>query len=122
MKLFDIIKNINEGQEPVTFENEAYTPFVVNKALSLYPDTILYANLMNEMHTLDRDMQYTFLFNVVRKRHRYTPWPKKINQEAVPLIMSYYKYSRSKAESVLHLFDDVQLNKLQQEMDKGGIS
>ena len=45
-----------------------YNSFMVNRGLSYYNDTVIYANEMNIHNQIDSRMQYDFLRNIIRKR------------------------------------------------------
>ena len=54
-----------------------YPPFIINKCLAPFPDTIMLVNEMNKHHHLDKKLQFDFLLNSVRTRKRYVPWMKE---------------------------------------------
>jgi hypothetical protein len=135
---FSFINSINSGQrgknlledckaDTSTDPNDpsstdkSYIPFIVNRGLSYFSDTVLFANEMNRNHHLPNRMQYDFLKNAVSPRKRFSKWSKRKDVEHdVALIQRKYNYSRSKAESVYHLFSEDQLIKLRKLMDVGG--
>ena len=47
-----------------------YPPFIVNKCLAPFPDTIFLVNEMNKHHHLDKKLQFDFLLNSIRTRKR----------------------------------------------------
>ena len=52
MTPFDYLNAINQSKENLIVDElseKEYVPFVVNKGLSYFPDTILYANEMNRL-------------------------------------------------------------------------
>jgi hypothetical protein len=73
LKLSDFLNSINYTKEDI-FEEDAeyaskeYPPFVVNRCLSYFPDTILHANAMNQYHLLDNRVQYDYLRHSIRTR------------------------------------------------------
>jgi len=60
--LSDILNSINQSKENILSKDSRlekdYVPFVINKCFSYFPDTIFYANKMNQMAFLDKKMQY----------------------------------------------------------------
>ena len=76
---FDWVKSISETKENLLTEEtrKQYNPFIVNKALSHHIDCLLFVNEMNTRNYLDKDIQYSFLFNSIRKSKRYSTWEKK---------------------------------------------
>ncbi len=99
---------------------KAYTSFMVNRGLSYFPDTILFANEMNVNHHIDHRLQFDFFINIIKKKKRFSKWAKPINIENLELIKEYYGYSNEKAKSVLSLLNDEQINELKLRMYKGG--
>jgi hypothetical protein len=79
--LTDWLNSINFTKENLMKEDETskkeYVPYIINKCLSGYIDCILYANEMNLYHSLDKDMQYSFYLNSLRKKKRFSPWIRK---------------------------------------------
>jgi len=113
---FDFVKSINEKTEnliQVQPEVERdYLPYMVNRSLSFSPDTILYANSMNERWTLDKKLQYDFLYGSVRRRRRYDKWMKREEDEMLPLVMELYKVNQRRAAEYLSLLTEEQKQQL----------
>ena len=56
VKPFDYVNDINYGKKNIMVDDIAeknYNAFIVNRALSYFNDTVLYANEMNIHHSLD---------------------------------------------------------------------
>jgi hypothetical protein len=120
---FDYLKSINETKKDIMVDDIAekqYTPFMVNRGLSLFVDTVMYANEMNKFSHLDHRLQYDFYINTIKNRKRFSKWPKKLNDKNVDIIKQYYGYSTAKAEQVAPLFTKVQLNEMKRKMSHGG--
>lgn len=124
MNVFDIVNQINYGKEDIFNDPQTqkeYSPFVINKALSFGPDTILYANEMNLHYNLDKKLQYEFLKNSIPKRKRFNKWIKKgTNPKHLDLVCSYYKYSKERGMEALSILSEDQIEQLKQLMDTGG--
>jgi len=102
-------------------ENEKdYNAFMVNRSLSYFPDTVLYANEMNKYHHADNRLQYSFLINIIRKRNRFSKWNKNIESDNLNIVKMYYGYSNEKARDVLPLIDKQQLDILKDRINHGG--
>jgi len=97
-----------------------YAPFIVNKALGNFRDTVLYANEMNINHHLDHRLQFDFFINIVKKQKRWSKWIKSESVSDLELIKEYYGYSNEKAKSVLSLLSNEQINDLKLRIYKGG--
>jgi hypothetical protein len=97
-----------------------YPPYIINKCLSGQIDCILFANEMNINHHLDKDMQYNFYLNALRKRKRFSPWIRKDKIKDLDCIKQYYGYSNEKASQVLKLLNKEQLDFIKKRLEKGG--
>tara|TARA_R110002074_G_scaffold329411_1_gene499900 strand:- start:527 stop:913 length:387 start_codon:yes stop_codon:yes gene_type:complete len=120
---FDYVNSINVTKKdimPDDITEKAYPAFMVNRALSYFNDTVLYANEMNVNHHIDNKLQYHFLINIIRKKKRFSKWLKPREVDNLELIKEYYGYSNEKAKSVLPLFNNEQIELLKQRIYKGG--
>tara|TARA_B100001057_G_scaffold461331_1_gene513203 strand:- start:2986 stop:3384 length:399 start_codon:yes stop_codon:yes gene_type:complete len=97
-----------------------YAPFIVNKCLAPFPDTIMLVNEMNKLHHLDKKLQFDFLLNSVRTRKRYTPWLKASKLKDIEYVKEYYGYNNEKAKSALNLLSDEQIKTIKDSLNKGG--
>ena len=123
MNPFEYAKAINYTKKDIMVDDlaeEEYKPFLINRALSYFPDTVLYANEMNQNGHLDSRLQFDFFINIIRKRKRFSPWLKASEVENLDVIKEYYGYSDEKAKSVLSLFNNKQIENLKQRIYKGG--
>ena len=124
MNPFDIINAINFTKENV-FEGETsfkeYSPFMVNRGLSYFPDTVLYANEMNRYPSAPNDWQFFFLINSIPKKKRFSKWTKKDKEtKAIQLVKEYFGYSNEKATEALTVLSDEQLKMIEEKLYKGG--
>jgi hypothetical protein len=120
---FDYVNSINITKKDIMHDDiseKAYPAFMVNRALSYFNDTVLYANEMNVHHTIDSKLQYCFHINIIKKKKRFSKWLKPQEVNNLELIKEYYGYSNEKAKSVLPLFNDEQIELLKQRIYKGG--
>ena len=97
-----------------------YYPFIVNKCLAPFQDTILLVNEINQFHHLDKKLQFDFLINSLRSRKRYAPWMKAKKLKNLEYVKEYYGYNNEKAKVALDILDDEQISAIKQKMDKGG--
>jgi hypothetical protein len=123
-ELKDWLNSINFTKENLTEENpdliKEYAPFIINKCLSGQIDTILFANEMNMNHHLDKDMQYSFYLNSLRKRKRFSPWLRKDKVTDLECVKQYYGYSNEKASQALKILSKDQIAFIKQRLDIGG--
>lgn len=116
------LNSINhEKQNIMTDDNKnEYPPFIVNRCLSGFIDTIMVANEMNINHQLSKKLQYEFLLNIVRPKRRFSPWLKKEKITDLDAVKTYYGYSNEKARSALSILSDEQLNSIKLKLTRGG--
>lgn len=94
-------ENIVHGTNNDELAEDGYVPFVINKGLSYFPDTILYANEMNTRSHIDKALQFDYLINSIRKKKRFSKWHKGVKSEDLQAIQEYYNLSYGKAEQAL---------------------
>jgi len=114
-------KDMMTGSENDELAEKAYNAFIVNRGLSLFPDTVLYANEMNFHNTLDGKPQFTYLLNSIRPRKRYSKWLKNELVEDIKVISEYFGYSTTKAKQISCLISPDQLKIMKQKLEKGGL-
>jgi hypothetical protein len=125
MKLTNYLNAINYSKEPLLdtddeFVEKKYVPFVVNRCLSYFPDTILHANIVNYFPNMDKKMQFDFLRTAIRKKKRFSKWLKNQNPENLELVKEYFGYSNRKALEALALLTDEDILKMKDLMTRGG--
>lgn len=125
MNPFDYINAINTTKQNLIVDDiseKEYNPFLTNKTLSYFIDTVLLANEMNRCYHLDKKLQFDFYINSIRKRKRFSKWIKVEEAENIEVIKQYYKYSNEKAKQILSLLNESQIIELKKRMYKGGKS
>ena len=128
MNPFAFVNDINFGKKDIITDSanpelaeKTYNPFLTNRALSYFPDTIQFANMMNKNSHIDHLLQYSFLLNIIRKRKRFSKWFKKNDDDVLEMVIEYYGYSVNKAKEALKILTDDQLEKIKEKMTKGGM-
>ena len=120
---FQYLNAINDTKQNIMVDDIAekgYNSFMVNRGLSYFKDTVLFANEMNRHHHLDNRLQFDFLINIIRKRKRFSKWIKPDTLSDVEVVKEYYGYSNEKARQVLTLLTSEQINDLKKKVYKGG--
>lgn len=124
MELKDWLNSINFNKENLIEDDtdviKSYPPYIVNKCLSGHLDSIMFANEMNKNHFLDKDMQYSFLLNSLRKKKRFSPWIRKEKIDDLDAIKKYYGYSDEKSKEALRILSKEQINFIKSKIEKGG--
>jgi len=122
MTPFDIINAVNEKKEIDRSEMISnYSPFIINRGLSMVRDTVFFANEMNQRAHLDKDEQFDFYFGSIPKGKRWGKWAKadKLEQNLVD-VMGFFCINRSVAEQYLRILTDKQLEEIHEKQNYGG--
>ena len=125
MELKDWLNSINFTKKNLMEEDPSlkkdYAPYIINRCLSGNLDCILFVNEMNKYSFLDKDMQYSFYLNTLRKKKRFSPWLRKDKVTDLECIKTYYGYSNEKASQALKILSKEQLEFIKQRLDTGGM-
>ena len=104
-------------------EYKDYAPFIVNRALSLHLDCVLYVNEMNLRPFVDKDQQFQFLLNTIRPmKRKFQPWQKSETEKDLECVKQYFGYSNEKAKEALRILNDEQLAEIKIKTAKGGVT
>lgn len=123
-ELKDWLNSINQSKTNImdtdSDSEKDYVPYIINRCLSGHIDCVLFANEMNLNHSLDKDMQYSFYLNSIRKRNRFSPWLRKDTIKDLDYVKRYYGYSNEKASQSLKILSKEQIAFIKQRLDIGG--
>lgn len=114
MNLSEILSSINHNKENILRdrderEEKQYAPYVINRCLSYFPDTIFLVNSMNCIPNVDKRMHYEFLLTSVRKRKRFSKWLKREQDIRLDWIKEYYNVSEKKAREYISFLTEEQI-------------
>ena len=102
------------------FWEKKYPTYIVNKALSSFPECLLYANEMNKMHHLDKKLQFQFFLNSIRPKKRFSKWLRSSKIKNLEYVKEYYGYSNEKAKQVLNILTKEHLSFIRDRLEIGG--
>ena len=124
-ELKEYLKAVNQTKEPLMDGDDEewerkYPPFIVNKCVAPFADTIMLVNEINQLPNVDKKMQFDFLLNSLRPRKRFTPWLKATKLENLEYVKEFYGYNNEKAKSALDILSDEQISAIKQKLNKGG--
>ena len=124
MELKDWLNSINFNKQNLIEEDPStikdYPPYIINRCLSGHLDCVMFANEMNKYSFLDKDMQYSFYLNTLRKKKRFSPWLRKDKVTDLQCVKEYYGYSNEKASQALKILSKQQLDYIKQRLETGG--
>jgi len=124
-ELKDYLNSINVSKENLMDSDDPmwekkYSPYIINKCLAPFTDTIMLVNEMNMRHHLDSKLQYDFLLNTIRSKKRYAPWVKADKLKDLEYVKEYFGYSNEKAKAALKILDNEQITTIKNSLNKGG--
>tara|TARA_B100001109_G_scaffold238433_1_gene220209 strand:+ start:41 stop:436 length:396 start_codon:yes stop_codon:yes gene_type:complete len=123
-QLKDYLYSINQSKKNILDDDpdaaRKYPAYVVNRCLSSFTDTVLYANEMNRNSHLPPKMQYDFFINSVKPRKRFSPWARKDSIDYLDVVKEYYGYNDDKALQALRILTKDQLDNISYLLRKGG--
>ena len=124
-ELKEYLNAINVSKEPLLDSEDEmwekkFAPFIVNKCIAPFEDTVMLVNEINQLHHLDKKLQFDFLINSLRPRKRYAPWMKAKKLKNLEYVKEFYGYNNEKAKIALDILTDEQISAIKQKMIKGG--
>ena len=123
-ELKDWLNSINFNKKDLIKDDPSvikdYAPYIINRCVSGHLDTVLYANEMNKSSHFDKDIQYTFYLNTLRKRKRFSPWIRKDKVSDLEYVKRYYGYSNEKASQVMKILSYEHIEFIKKRLEIGG--
>lgn len=126
MDPFKFLNSINQNKTPLMDEDplceREYIPFLINRGLSYFVDTVVLANQMNQAHWLDKKTQFEYLRATVRPRKRFSKWHKPQENARIEALKTLYGYSESKARQVVDLVKEDDWTLIFDRISEGGVN
>lgn len=126
MKPFDYVNSINyskknmmEGTDNDELAESGYVPFLTNRSLSYFTDTLFYSNEINQYPHADNKLQYDYLLNSIRPKRRFAKWVKNIDSDDLEIVKQYYNYSTKKGLQALNILSPKQLQEITKKVIRG---
>jgi len=124
-ELKSYLNAINYTKEPLLDTEDdqwekKYPSYIINKCIAPFPDSLMLVNEINQLHHLDKKLQFDFLINSLRPRKRFTPWMKAKKLENLEYVKEFYGYNNEKAKSALDILNDEQISAIKTKLNKGG--
>jgi hypothetical protein len=126
MEIFDFLNSINDNKKNLMNVDPGceriYVPYIINKSLSYFPDTLFEANMMNFYNNISKKMQYDYYLLNIRKKKRFSKWHKEktTDSDDISIIKQYYGYSDKKAVEASKILTKEQINHLKKALNTGG--
>lgn len=110
---------IRDNANPELIEKQ-YNAYIVNRGFANFEDTILHANEMNQRHELFPIAQFDYYRSVLRKRKRFSKWPKADKNVDLDAIQQVYQCNRTVAKMYLKTLSKDQLKTVHDRLVTGG--
>ena len=124
---FDFISAVSDNKKDLIRESDnpditekQYLPFIVNRGLSFFDDSIKHANEMNKIHHMFPVAQFDYYRAVLRKRKRFSKWFKPEQDLDLDAIQEVYQCSRTIAKLYLKALTKHDLAYVHSRLEKGG--
>jgi|TARA_R100001126_G_C4729971_1_gene103380 hypothetical protein len=121
MKLGEYLNAINYTKDDLFADEGAekgYVPFVINRCLSYFPDTIMQVNELNTNPNVSKKMQFDYLKNAIRKRKRFSKWLKNTKDDRLESIKLHFGYGDKKALEAMRVLSDEKIDEIHENISK----
>ena len=106
MTLFDWLKEINYKKSPpdqfTTDDWKSFTPFMINRYLSLYPELIVLVNEVQMLNTTNKKVLYNAYRHLLPQQSRFAKYIKgrvaKVNNELVEIVSRYFEIGKKESK------------------------
>lgn len=110
---------IGDSENPDMTE-KLYNAYIVNRGFANFEDTILHANEMNQRSHLFPVAQFNYYRGALRKRKRFSKWPKADKSNDLDAIQQVYQCNRTIAKMYLKALTPEQLKHVHSKLFTGG--
>jgi hypothetical protein len=126
---FDFMSAVSETKEDLIGNHEApalaekqYNAYIINRGFANFEDTILHANEMNQRAHLFDAAQFDYYRGALRKRKRFSKWPKAEKSVDLDAIQHVYSCNRTVAKLYLKALSKEDLVIIHEKLITGGVS
>lgn len=115
--LGEFLKSINFDKNNMAagdFDLKGYVPFIINRSLSYFPDTLGYVVAVSKYgENTPNSIHYLYLLNSIPSRKRFAAWHKQSPAgEIVEAIQVIQKVNRKRAEEYANILSPEQQKEL----------
>ena len=126
MNPFDYVNSINYSKKNLMEDSgndelaeSGYNPFITNRSLSYFTDTIFYVNEINQHSHTANKLQYDYLLNSIRPKKRFAKWVKNVGSDDLENVKLYFNYSTKKGLQALNILSPKQLQEITRKVIRG---
>ena len=124
--IWDIVKSINTHKSVLDDPDleEMYNSWVINRNMAQFPDTIMFANELNQYADIIPDkQQYLYLFHSIRPGKRFAKKQDvEYDEKVIKFLSETYDINTTRALEVASLLSKAQVEYLMSLQYKGGIN
>ena len=120
MNPFDIVTDLSYNKKNILESEKDYNAYMINRAFSYFPDSILYSNEMNKKWDLDNQLQHDYYFYSIPKKKRFSKWHKTQEDDDIDLLCKVYNINRQLAREYKRLLTKDQLEEIRKTITEGG--
>jgi len=110
---------IGDSDNPELTEKQ-YNAYIINRGFANFQDTILHANEMNQRANLFDRAQFDYYRGALRKRKRFSKWPKADKSKDLDAIQEVYKCNRTVAKLYLKALSSDDIKAVHARLYTGG--
>jgi len=111
---------INNNENPELIEKQ-YIPYMVNRGFANFEDTILHANEMNQRAHMFHAAQFQYYRGALRKRKRFSKWPKADKDADLDAIQQVYQCNRTVAKMYQKALSKEDMKYIHSKLVTGGV-
>lgn len=124
IKPFEFVNAICYLKEDLFEDPQAdkdYNAFLINRSLSYFVDTVMFANEMNRYSSIPTKHQFAYYINTIARKKRFSKWAEKTSKsDDLDAVCSYYGYSKQRGKDVLDMLTTEQINYIKERQYTGG--
>ncbi len=112
---FEWLKSINKTKSDLRSLDPTlagFSTFMTNRGLMQSIDTVQFANMMNKLPKIPKEMVYLFYLNAIPKNYKYAKWSKSTHGKNIDKVIEKTGLSKIKSIECIHALSDKQLKKL----------
>ena len=109
------MKSINQSKNDLRIKDPSllgFSTFMINKGLMQNRDTIEFANIMNRMPKLPKEIVYLFYLHAIPKNYGYSKWAKISHNKQLKSFMENTGLPQTKAIECLDVLTKKQIKSI----------
>jgi len=114
--IFDYLNNICVDKVPITEDDTGYSPYMINRFVSMSNIFIPMVNEINK-YQLPKEIHFQYMSSVLPKRKQFFKYMKKKKEDKnfdknIECLCKYYEIGRKEAENYLNVLSNEQIKEI----------